>query len=72
MSHEQPRNSLSSDPKTRRRIGDPSRTTLWRWVNAGLFPKPVRIGGRNYWSDAEVDEWIAARLAERNHDNEAA
>ena len=35
-------------------------------INEGSFPKPARIGSRAVrWSENEVDEWIAARLAER-------
>lgn len=29
------------------------------------FPKPVRIGYKVLWSEAEVDDWIVAQLATR-------
>ena len=48
------------------RLGRPSRTTIWRRVRAGELPKPVKWGGKNYWSDREIDDVIAARLAARN------
>ncbi len=40
-----------------------SRTTLWRMVQAGAFPKPVRITERNrgYLLD-DVQAWMEARL----------
>jgi len=43
-----------------------ARSTLYQMMQAGQFPKPVRIGGRAVaWPEIEVDAWIDARLAER-------
>jgi predicted DNA-binding transcriptional regulator AlpA len=47
---------------------DYCRDHLRRKVKAGEFPKPIAlsIGGRRIaWIEAEVDEWLAARAAER-------
>ena len=39
-----------------------SRTTLWRMVQAGVFPPPVRITTRNNGFVLEaVEEWMKAR-----------
>lgn len=40
---------------------------LWRDEKYAhyAFPKPVRIGFKVLWSEAEVDEWILAQLAKR-------
>lgn len=37
--------------------------TLWRWVQrADLdFPKPLKIGRRNYWREADVLAWLDTR-----------
>ena len=35
-----------------------SKMTLWRWEKEGRFPKRVKINGRNFWVEAEVDEYI--------------
>ncbi len=44
-----------------------SRTTIYRLVDEGVFPRPVRIhGSRVGWVEAEVVDWIAARIAERD------
>ena len=45
-----------------------SRVHLWRLVKAGRFPKPVKLGdgGRNAWVEEEIEELIAARMAERD------
>jgi prophage regulatory protein len=45
-----------------------SRVHLWRLVKAGRFPKPVKLGdgARNTWVEEEIEELIAARMAERD------
>lgn len=43
-----------------------SRTTLWRMVQSGAFPRPVRITIRNNGFVLEaVEEWMKARTAGR-------
>jgi prophage regulatory protein len=43
-----------------------SRSALYALMSQGTFPKPVKIGGRiNAWPDAEIGEWIAARIDAR-------
>ena len=46
-----------------------SKVHLHRLVKAGKFPKPVKIGferGRIAYVESEIDDWIAARIAERD------
>lgn len=43
-----------------------SKATLARKVEAGTFPKPVRVGFRVFWVEAEVLAWMEARVAERD------
>lgn len=44
-----------------------SRTTIYRDIAAGTFPRPLKIGARaSAWDSREVDAWIAARIAERD------
>lgn len=47
-----------------------SSSTIWLKVKHGEFPQPVRISGPSGravgWVSAEVDDWIAARIAERD------
>ncbi len=39
-----------------------SRVTIWRWIKAGQFPKPVRvINGRNYWAEDDIRQWLNAK-----------
>jgi prophage regulatory protein len=42
------------------------RSQLYLMIGRGLFPAPVRIGRRAVaWLASEIDDWIAARVAER-------
>jgi len=43
--------------------GDVSDMTIWRWLNdpAMDFPKPVYIGNRRYWREAEIIAWLDAQ-----------
>jgi prophage regulatory protein len=39
-----------------------SPTTLWRWVKAGKFPKPRKLGENVVaWRAADIAAWLAAR-----------
>ena len=44
-----------------------SRSTLYELINAGQFPRPMKIcGGRiNLWPEHEVTAWLVARMADR-------
>jgi prophage regulatory protein len=38
--------------------GNKHRATVWRWVKAGLFPAPVKIGPNSVaWKEHEIEEW---------------
>ena len=48
-------------PEVLARVGL-SKSTLWRLINAGQFPRPIRLGSRaTGWIEEEIDEWIASR-----------
>lgn len=40
-----------------------SDVTLWRWVKAGKFPSPTRLGATRslFWLRAAIEEWEAGR-----------
>lgn len=43
------------------------RSTIYKYITEGQFPKPVSLGDRAVgWVDGEVDEWIMARIEERD------
>lgn len=40
-----------------------SRSTIYLYIKAEQFPKPVALGPRAVgWIESEVSEWIAARM----------
>jgi len=42
-----------------------ARSTIYERIKAGEFPQPISLGGRaSGFLSSEVDEWIAARVAE--------
>lgn len=43
------------------------RSAIYAEIQAGNFPRPVKIGPRaSAWVAAEVQTWIASRIAERD------
>lgn len=50
-----------------RRVGL-GRSALYELMNAGCFPKPVRLSGTRAvaWPEHEIDEWIRAQIAVRD------
>ena len=46
-----------------------SKTTIHNRINAGTFPRPVRLGGsRVAFIEAQVEEWMKARVPDGAHD----
>lgn len=44
-------------------------TTLWRWIQAGEFPPPLRLNKKTIgWRQSVVEEWL--RKCEENTDEE--
>jgi predicted DNA-binding transcriptional regulator AlpA len=43
--------------------GGISDMTLWRWLNDDNldFPRPIYIGKRRYWKEADVIAWLESR-----------
>lgn len=50
-----------------------SRAAIYEPIRAGTFPAPVPIGSNSVaWLEAEVDQWIAARIDERQANRNAS
>ncbi|MCK9365900.1 MAG: AlpA family transcriptional regulator [Metallibacterium scheffleri] len=44
-----------------------ARSTIYDAIAAGRFPKPIPLGSRTVaWSSAEIEQWIAERIAVRD------
>ncbi|KWV94503.1 hypothetical protein ASS64_09360 [Erythrobacter sp. AP23] len=38
------------------------RSTIYRWMDEGRFPKPVHLGARSVaWIEHEIDQWLMSR-----------
>lgn len=70
-------NSLHSNQRPMRVLSFPdlkekkgiawTRQHVWRQINAGRFPKPVKLGEATVaWVEDEIDAWLDQRIAERN------
>lgn len=68
---EQPRNQLAEPRRVTRLIRLPEvmnrvglgRSTIYRWMSEGKFPKPVQLGGHAVaWVEEEVECWIAGKF----------
>ncbi len=41
-----------------------SRTSIWRWVNAGTFPKPLKLAEKTTaWRAEDVRDWINSQAS---------
>ena len=39
------------------------RSTIYRWIAHGNFPKPVHLGGRVVaWTEDDIEHWIASKV----------
>lgn len=44
-----------------------SRSSVYRYISEGHFPKPIATGERSVaWLDSEIDDWILERVAQRD------
>ncbi|WP_340609413.1 helix-turn-helix transcriptional regulator [Xenorhabdus bharatensis] len=59
-----PKENLIRLPEVQRRTGY-GKAWLYKLIQAGQFPKQVKIGTRSVaFIESEVDAWIAQRIAE--------
>ncbi len=42
-----------------------TRTTIYRWIDSGKFPKPIKLSETtNRWLLTDIEKWIAERSKE--------
>jgi predicted DNA-binding transcriptional regulator AlpA len=46
--------------EVRQMYGGVSRRTIWRWADAGVIPRGVRVGGKRFWPLSVIEEALAA------------
>lgn len=44
------------------------RSRIYQLINAGEFPRPLKIGKSSRWVRAEIDAWLAGKAAARSID----
>lgn len=50
-----------------------ARSTIYRYIEEGIFPKSVSLGDRAVaWVESEVQEWILERVEKRDLNNKKA
>ena len=48
-----------------KRLTGLGKTAIYKQIADGAFPRPAKVGASSLWSEAEIDEWIAATLEAR-------
>ncbi len=44
-----------------------SRSSIYAWMNAGEFPKPIKLSKRRaMWVDQEIEAWVQGRIEARD------
>jgi prophage regulatory protein len=51
---------LTIKSMSREKLDDRARSTIYNDVEAGRLPKPIKLGGKNYFIEQEVDEYLIA------------
>lgn len=46
------------------KLGGRSRSSLYRDIESGRIPEPIRLGGRLYWIESQVDEALTNQQQE--------
>ncbi|REC94964.1 helix-turn-helix transcriptional regulator [Kushneria indalinina] len=50
-----------------------ARSTVYKYIAMGTFPKPVSLGERNVaWVEDEINNWIESKIKERDEAATAA
>lgn len=48
-------------PEVQHRVGL-GRSTIYRWMSEGKFPKPVQLGSHSVaWQEPDIEEWVRNR-----------
>lgn len=48
-----------SFPDLRQKLGGRGRSTIYKDLEEGRLPAPIKLGGRLYWIESEVDEALS-------------
>ena len=46
------------------------RSTIYRWISEGNFPKPVKLGVQSVaWRENDIDYWVSSRTSAGKNPN---
>ena len=48
----------------RQKLGNRGRTTVYRDIELGRLPEPIKLGGRLYWIESQVDDALTSQINE--------
>lgn len=51
--------------EVRERVGL-GRSTIYKWIGEGRFPRPVKMGTLDAWVESEISAWIGERVQVRD------
>lgn len=54
------------------KLGRRSRSSIYRDVDAERLPRPIKLGGKLYWIEDQVDDLLASKMAESNSSKEVS
>jgi prophage regulatory protein len=43
-----------------------NKSTLWRKIKSGEFPRPILVGNRHAWPEREIEAYIENLIAKRD------
>lgn len=44
------------------------RSSIYKFISDGTFPKPIPLGDRAVgWLEEEIEDWIASKIADRDN-----
>lgn len=46
----------------RQKLGNRGRSTVYRDIELGRLPKPIKLGGRLYWIESQVDNALCDQV----------
>jgi len=55
-------NDLNRPPKVLERLGAPSKSTLYGWIQEGKFPRPHKMGRMAVWTNQQIEDGRRALL----------
>ncbi len=49
------------------RVGQPSKSTIYAWVQDKKFPPPLKLNGISVWLATDIDAWLREQIRGARH-----